>query len=121
MKRMIYSDKRKEEILEQGCYKGYKYVILNLGTHPTAYVENKLHVNSYADDKLTDINVHGGFTYLGQRLFHCGDATEYIGWDYAHYDDFCGFAPEVGGKRWATEEIQKDVFMVIDQLAEQQA
>lgn len=121
MKEMIYSDKRKDEILEQGCYKGYKYVILNLGTHPTAYVENKLHVDSYADDKLTDIDVHGGFTYLGQRLFRCGDATEYIGWDYAHWDDFCGFAPEVGGKRWTTEEIQKDVFMVIDQLAEQQA
>ena len=39
MKKMVYSSKRKRELLDSGEYLGYNYYILNLGTHPTAYVE----------------------------------------------------------------------------------
>ena len=38
MKKMIYSSKAKRELLGKGKYLGYNYYILNLGTHPTAYI-----------------------------------------------------------------------------------
>ena len=38
-KQMEYQKERKEEILCEGMYKNFQFYILNLGTHPTAYVE----------------------------------------------------------------------------------
>ena len=65
MKEMIYSPHRKREILHSGEYNGYKFCILNLGTHPTAYVECKLvDCCSYDDRRFENISVHGGFTFL---------------------------------------------------------
>lgn len=37
-KPMIYTDKRQIITLDEGTYKGIDYLILSLGTHPTAYV-----------------------------------------------------------------------------------
>ena len=39
IKEMIYQAERKQEIIFDGKYKGYQVYILNLGTHPTAYIE----------------------------------------------------------------------------------
>lgn len=39
MKEMVYGATPKCEVLHHGEYKGYKFYIINLGTHPTAYVE----------------------------------------------------------------------------------
>lgn len=64
MKQMEYSSERKREILFEGKYRDYQFYILNLGTHPTAYVEipkeNKLYEKDYDE---IDIDVHGGLTY----------------------------------------------------------
>ena len=38
-KEMIYYKKQRCELLASGICFGYKYYVLNLGTHPTAYVE----------------------------------------------------------------------------------
>lgn len=60
MKEMIYSAEQKKEVLFSGEYKGHKFCIMNLGTHPTAYVENKIkNLVSYDDDRLYEIDVHG--------------------------------------------------------------
>lgn len=57
MKKMVYQAERVGvEVLHNGEYKGYKFAILSLGTHPTAYVENKNGYSSYeeADEKTDD-------------------------------------------------------------------
>lgn len=123
MKQMIYQADRKCEVLHSGEYKGYKFAILSLGTHPTAYVENKNGYSSYdqANEK-TDYCPHGGFTYIGNAYWDDYDNVEYLGWDYAHYNDFIGYAmvykmvlPELcsNGKKWTTEEIFEDMKNVI--------
>lgn len=118
MKEMVYRKPSSTEILDQGEHKGFKYAILSLGTHPCAYVENKLHVQDCYDECLSGIKVHGGFTYVGMRLSRYGDYTDYLGWDYGHYSDYFYNTLGIYGKMWTTEEIQKEVFNVIDQLFE---
>lgn len=39
MKEMKYTTTKKIEILDKGNYNGFNYYIMNLGTHPTAYIE----------------------------------------------------------------------------------
>ncbi len=126
MKEMIYQKDRKVEILYSGTYKGYDFYIMNLGTHPTAYVNvcnNKL-LNGKECDKL-DIDVHGGLTYSEDELY-INDEKEkvkgwFIGWDYAHYNDYAGYEMDMreeirsNGKKWTTEEIYEDVKDVIEQ------
>ena len=120
MKEMKYQTTRlqKGEILAEGEYKDHKYVILNLGTHPTAYVA----LNKDIENR-DSINVHGGITYNGPALWGEG-GKEYIGWDYAHFGDYYG-ADELmskygicysENKRWTTEEIFEEVKSVIKQL-----
>ena len=36
---MEYGKERRTELLCKGKYKNYNYYVLNLGTHPTAYIE----------------------------------------------------------------------------------
>ena len=128
MKKMIYQKDRKIELLYQGKYKGYKYYILNLGTHPTAYIEipknNALFKKHY--DKI-DLNVHGGLTYSESILSisenEKAEGEWFIGWDYAHCNDYAGFYDEMDFisryynlKKWTTEEIKQECENAIDEL-----
>lgn len=117
---MIYSTERRREVLYEGVYKGFRFVILNLGTHPVAYVECKIQdCNGYDDDRLYNIGVHGGFTYYGEPYWTQNDGLKYLGWDYAHCEDYCGFmSSHSTGKRWTTKEIFEEVISVIEQLQE---
>lgn len=115
MKEMIYDKHLKRLLLDSGTCCGYNYFILNLGTHPTAYVEipitSKLYKKHY---DYIDIDVHGGLTYSEDYLDIGDDVLKgwFIGWDYAHFEDYMGyelnFPPELrtNGKKWTTEEIQ---------------
>lgn len=139
MKEMIYGYKRIKDILVEGTYCNYKFVIVSYGTHPCAYVEmpferlNNLDIKQrdyekYLEDK---INCHGGITYFG-RLDHIPEVskdTEYFGWDYAHAYDYMGYNLDprfknlIGDtlsedKKWSTEEIFEEVKNVIHQLEE---
>lgn len=129
MKEMIYSNKNKRELLYEGTYLAFKYYILNLGTHPTAYVEiPKQHKYFCKDYNDIDIDVHGGLTYSGDWLMVSEDKkienSWFLGWDYAHCDDYCGFYLfdtdflNEHTKKWTTEEIIKDCKSVIEQLKE---
>ena len=128
-KQMIYSVNRiKPEILCEGKYKDYQFYILNLGTHPTAYVEipreSKLFGKGYNEiyDMGIDIDVHGGLTYADSYLRNIKYDTWFIGWDYAHCTDYCGYDARFGeelnrhSKKWTTEEIFEDVANAIEQL-----
>lgn len=127
IKQMIYSHNRKREVLDSGKCCNYNYYILNLGAFPTAYIEipinHKLYSKHYDN---IDIDVHGGLTYSGNYLW-IDDETElkdswFIGWDYAHYDDYLGYEKmypiemQTEGKKWTTEEIQEEVMDVCKQL-----
>lgn len=129
MKEMKYQTNRRKELLDSGKCMGYNYYILNLGTHPTAYVEvpkdHKYYLKHYDE---IDINVHGGLTYSEEKLFLENEVlfeSWFIGWDYAHFDDYLGHEelyPEeyrTNGKKWTTEEIKEEVYNVCKQLKEE--
>lgn len=124
IKQMVYQKDRKIELLYKGNYKGYNYYILNLGTHPTAYIEipkgHKLYQKNYDD---IYINVHGGLTYSDDNLMGIKSENWFIGWDYAHYDDYAGFYDDIPDylknnnlKRWTTEEIIEECKNGIEQI-----
>lgn len=127
-KPMEYQVDKKLEILCEGKYKGYQFYILNLGTHPTAYIEipreSKLFRKGYNEiyDMGIDIDVHGGLTFADDHLQTIKNNTWFIGWDYAHCGDYAGYEtifPEeirTGGKKWTTEEIFDDVVRAVDQI-----
>ena len=125
---MKYGKERRIELLCKCKYKNYNYYVLNLGTHPTAYIEipkeNKLYRKSY--DEIykigCDIDVHGGLTYSDNELMGVKSENWFIGWDYAHCGDYCGYEeymPEsirTYGKKWTTEEIIEECKNAIDQI-----
>lgn len=116
IKKMEYQEHGKMELLHDDIYKDYHYYILNLGTHPTAYVEipegHKLWGVEYSNIK--DIDVHGGLTYSSKQLMHIKSNNWFIGWDYAHWNDYMVGINE--GKKWTTEEIIEDCKSVIEQV-----
>lgn len=127
MKEMIYQAERKIEVLDTGTCLGFFYWILNLGTHPTAYVKiplyHKYYLKQYYD---IDINVHGGLTYSREYLLISENQRIegwIIGWDYAHCYDYTGYYTKRDTtlcelKKWTTEEIQEEVYEVCRQLIE---
>lgn len=126
MKKMIYKTNSNNKLLYSGKCMGYNYYILNLGTHPTAYVEvPKDHKYYLKNCDEIDIDVHGGLTYSNNYLIVEGEKITncwFIGWDYAHFGDFIGYELNypikfrTNGKKWTTKEIQKDVYEVCKQL-----
>lgn len=133
MREMVYQATNKQEVLYSGEYKGYKFAIMNLGTHPTAYVENKRGFCEYDEaNEATDYIPHGGFTYLGKAHWDESDKTIYLGWDYAHLGDYVSYdfgiaelnqiiesgIGDLDEKRWTTTEIYEEVKVVIDKLLE---
>lgn len=123
IKPMEYTGMSMCDILYQGKYLGYSFVIINRGTHPVAYVECKFDcVNGYDDIRLGNINVHGGFTYYGESYWNYNKPNnkKYLGWDYGHYGDYSGYCAYIsemsGDKKWATDEIYNEVKYVIEQL-----
>ena len=137
---MEYSKDRIFKILANGKYKGYVYWILNLGTHPTAYVEvprgHELWFNDYDECPVEcPVECHYGLTYSENYLHDCNHGEWTIGWDYAHADDFTGYDLRFSAlmpeceiemmkkrnetlKKWTTKEIFQEVKSVINQLKE---
>jgi len=135
IKPMIYQKNRKMELLHKEEYEGFNFYILNLGTHPTAYIEipkgHKLYEKDYNEiyDMGYDIDVHGGLTYSDNSLMCIKSENWFIGWDYAHAGDYCGYYEEtelqgfksfmdVNCKKWTTEEIIEECKRAIKQIKE---
>lgn len=72
-KEMVYQSGRIREVLFRGQYEGYKFAIVNLGTHPVAYVECKIQVLSSCK-RCGDISETDGayrrWVLLRQRYTH---------------------------------------------------
>ena len=128
IKEMEYGKERRTELLCKDKYKNYNYYVLNLGTHPTAYIEilkeNKLYRKSYNEiyEIGCDIDIHGGLTYSDNELMGVKSENWFIGWDYAHCGDYCGYEEcmpksiRTYGKKWTTEEIIEECKNAIDQI-----
>ena len=131
MKEMQYQADYKREILDTGYCYGLVYYILNLGMHPTAYIQIPSNHRLYGKDydeiyNEVDIDVHGGITYTNDHLYISDNQKIdgwFIGWDYAHYGDYAGYEekfPEnlrTNGKKWTTKEILNEVKVACHQIA----
>lgn len=130
MKEMNYVETRLKEILYEDDYLGYHFLIVSYGTHPCAYIEipktHRWYGIPYTDEELENIECHGGLTYAG-NLHHVLGKEEsnqrwFIGWDYAHSEDFQGFylndvwGNQLNSKKWTTQEIFNEVKNVIEQI-----
>ena len=125
-------DTRGIEILLEENYRGYTFYILNLQTHPTAYIvlndTSQYFRRPY--DECAQIQCHGGITYSKDSLLWDGKIvpsspdTWVIGWDYAHSGDYYSFSNNTPDpmfqspehKKWTTSEIREEVLDVIEQL-----
>ena len=125
MKKMIYTKERGVLILDKGETKRFKWVIINRGTHPTAYIGiPKTHPYYNKPYDTIDIRCHGGLTFAEKDFnFNPIDVKNiwWVGWDYSHGDDYAGYFDEnkqIGkGRKWTTDEIRKEVMNVIKQLS----
>ena len=131
MKEMKYQAERKIEVLDTGFCFGLLYYILNLGTHPTAYIKIPEHHKLYGKNeseihKEVDIDVHFGLTYADDHIYISKNQKLegwFIGWDYAHYNDYMGYEEKLpiflrsNGKKWTTEEIFMEVKDTCFQIA----
>ena len=127
MKEMVYINGEKREWLDHDEYKGYEYVIMSLGTHPTAYVgipgaEANAIFQKEDLEESNRINVHGGITYENsfirdENKNEYSNGKWWIGWDYAHICDYMsGKDYGQSGKKWTTKEILEEVKSVVDQI-----
>jgi hypothetical protein len=122
MNQVAYDGKKKKEVVYEEDYKGHHIVIVSHGTHPCAYVsagkaEAKL-PKSYFD---FDISCHGGVTFYSDLRYVDKKFGQqiYVGWDYAHLDDYYRFGEiSFDGKKWTAEEILEEAHRVTDQLVD---
>lgn len=122
MKPMIYKTTREIEILDEGVINNFHYCIVSYGTHPCAYIElPEAHEYYGLDYDAINIVCHGGLTYASDKgiIFDGSDNHRdgfWIGWDYAHYEDYMALLPHIGGRRYTTEGVYRDVEDVVEQL-----
>ena len=125
LKPMEYHAEHKREVLGEGVHDGYLWAIISLGTHPCAYVEipeeHPWFEKKY--QRLRHVRCNGGLTYSDYGPV--GSSNErnawWIGWDYAHPNDYAPREEIIGeqrGKQWTTEEIFAEVKEVIRQAKE---
>lgn len=110
---------KKPARVADGFYRGFRFYVLTMGSHPCAYVD--VGRNEFLED---EINCHGGITYCDNTLATVPEKSYFIGWDYAHYNDFLVFndrlAKEYGepylAHKYTLSEIVKECANVIDQI-----
>lgn len=122
---VIYNKNRpgSAEQIAGGTYKNFDYYVLNLKTHPTAYIDVTNSPLNGCDEDI-DISCHGGITWCDNFVKHIDKKGWFIGWDYAHYGDYMGYGDVLFNnmfqykKKWTTEEIVEECKNVIDQIVE---
>ena len=125
---MVYAPYRESEIIARNIYKGVEYFVVNIGTHPCAYVVcDKEFLDNHKDEwgDIDGISVHGGVTYtdkLSDLSAFCGDPelkeVYCFGWDYGHAGDWSGYLTDLqnnGSRKYTTEMVVEDCKDVIDQ------
>lgn len=134
-KKMVYYSGRihPPEVLCLGKYLNYDFLILNMGSHPTAYVKvPKDHpfFGKFYDECNPPHGFLGGpFTFSDSSANFANLLDQpipdgwYLGWDYAHVGDYTGYWSEeenmrMGNRKYTTEEIILDCEEVVKYLKE---
>jgi hypothetical protein len=121
---LAYSERNKfsPEILDKGKVGKVEYYILNLGTHPCAYIGvSRRHKNYGKNEETLGLNVHGGLTYgAAGNDVPFSKHRYWYGWDYAHMGDFLGYRSQqaelLGTKKWKYSEILAHVLKAIEEI-----
>lgn len=119
-------EKSYKEILAEGKYMGYHFIIVSYGVHPCAYVEIPEGHPYFGKDNV-NLPVHGGITWKDffapalQEDLVPGEHCWYLGWDYNHFGDYSAYNELYGflleDKQWTTLEIfEQDVCPAIKEL-----
>ena len=119
MKEIVYGKESKQEVIDRGVYRDRRYLILNRGFEPCAYVEfnNEFEEgNAEGDNCPSHCSLYTtDVIYLGRERFPA------IMWDYGQPGDWNGTRSDsenrkMGNKKWTAEEIMVDIVKVIDYL-----
>lgn len=129
-KMKYFTKPMKKKVLYRNHYKGFLYLVVSYGTHPCCYVEILKNTRYYSTNQgseiLEGIPIHGGITFADFRTDFKRGKNFFIGWDYAHCDDFIGtysILPIFEKmdlrklKQWTTDEMINDCKKVIDYLS----
>lgn len=120
MNEMKYSKERRTDILSKGIIDGFNYAIVSYGVHPCAYIALPRTHEFYGKEFDIDLDCHCGITFNRDDLpFNpiVRDDLFWIGWDYAHCGDYCGYYEDnLDHKKWTTAEILKEVKQAIKQI-----
>lgn len=104
--------------LATGTTDGVNWMIINFGTHPNIYldVEGTKYEGMNYDN--IPLGVHGGLTFNGKSDRH--PDGYWIGWDYAHYDDYNPRLPKCcsDGHKWTTDELIKEAKQAAKKFSE---
>lgn len=110
------------ELLAADSYRGITYYVISWGSHPCAYI-NVAHTKyknmSYSEMNKLGVNCHGGFTYSESKMPVSDVEGWYLGWDYAHPNDYIhyfGCDASSNYKRWTTKELERECEKVIDSI-----
>lgn len=118
-KEMVYEPYHFAETICEGNIDGIDFKIKSLGSHPTAYVKvpkDSIYYGEHYDD--IPIDCHGGLTYSRTE-----EDGYWIGWDYAHFGDYCySFFTVFNSeeRKYTVNDILKDVKSVVKQLNERE-
>jgi len=122
---MVYEDDflAEPKILFRDRYKGIEFAVINVGPHPCAYVHipfgHPLYLKDYRDkavDKLS-YRPHGYFTF-SNALSISGMEGWWLGWDYAHFNDYTSLLKRIDGRRWSTAEMILECMLVASAVAD---
>ena len=130
-KEIIYNNiERFAVIVADDTYRGLRYICVNRGIHPCAYV---LCPQDFLDkhvskeyNTIEGIYVHGGISFIGNANELLGmEDIDYpcFGWDYGHAGDWAGYISERDNiifehQKYTTEMLVKDCKSAIDQYFE---
>lgn len=115
---------KEPERVADGFYRGFHFYVLTMGSHPCAYVDVTETGLNGKDYESIDIKCHYGLTYSREYLNTVDKKGWFIGWDYAHYNDFLTFNELLAKKygepyrahKYTLSEIVKECANVIDQI-----
>ena len=110
---------------------GFRILILNLGSHPTAYIglpkNHTLNGVTYEELERDGLHfsVNGGLSYsdfgVGKGTYN---DTWFLGWDYNHCNDYSSYGVyhkyhsfnNLDLKKWTTEEIFEQCKTALEQI-----
>lgn len=114
----LYNKEREVKLVGSGEWKGYKFHIVTVGTHPDAYIELSKKEIKRPWERI--LEVHGGVTYQEKSCHYSFpemNGKALVGWDYAHCDDYYfSTLGEGNGKKWTSDEIVDECVSAIEQI-----